>query len=254
MDKHQYREKALSLLNDKQTYTILKSDPTGKTERDLNQRLLLLKKSNKISEVTYRMLRSSDGLSPRLYGLPKIHKPGIPLRPRVSFVNSPTYNVSRYLARILSPVVGNTVNTVKNSAHFAEFIRGETLDAHKMLVSFDVVSLFTKIAVDLAIKVAKERLRNDASLGQRTSLPVEDIIELLSFCLNTTYFVFEGTYYQQVFGTAMGSPVSAVIANLVMEDVEQRALASTPVSPSFWKRFVSTNRFPKMRSMFYCNT
>ena len=72
MDKHQYHEKALSLLNDKQTYTILKSDPTGKTERDLNQRLLLLKKSNKISEVTYKMLRSSDGLSPRLYGLPKI--------------------------------------------------------------------------------------------------------------------------------------------------------------------------------------
>jgi hypothetical protein len=69
-------------------------------------------------------------------------------------------------------------------------------------------------------------------------LPVEDIIDLLSFCLNTTYFVFEGCYYQQVFGTAMESPVSAVIANLVMEDVEQRALASFPVSLSFWKRFV----------------
>ena len=55
---------------------------------------------------------------------------------------------------------------------------------------------------------------------------------------DTTYFVFEGTYYQQVFGTAMGSPVSAVIGNLVMEDVEQRALMSAPVNPSFWKRFV----------------
>ena len=42
MDKHQYREKVLSMLNDKQTYTALKSDPTGRTERDLNQRLLLL--------------------------------------------------------------------------------------------------------------------------------------------------------------------------------------------------------------------
>jgi hypothetical protein len=61
-------------------------------------------------------------------------------------------------------------------------------------------------------------------LLQRTSLiPLEDIIDLLSFSLNTTYFVFEGCYDQQVFGTAMGSPVSAVIANLVMEDVEQRA-------------------------------
>ena len=51
--------------------------------------------------------------------------------------------------------------------------------------------------------------------------------------------MFEGTYYKQVFGTAMGSPVSAVIANLVMEDIEHRALTTAPVSPSFWKRFVN---------------
>ncbi len=238
MDKIEYREKALSLLSDKNTYTVLKSDPTGKTQRDLNAKLLLLKKSNIISETTYKMLYSSDGLSPRFYGLPKIHKPEIPLRPIVSFVNSPTYGVSSFLAKILSPVVGNTENTVKNSYHFAEFIRGKTLNADEVLVSFDVISLFTKIPVDLAIRVARKRLRQDVTLSQRTSMPIEDIIDLLSFCLNTTYFVFDGIYYQQVFGTAMGSPVSAVIANLVMEDVEQRALASAPVRLSFWKRFV----------------
>ena len=238
MDKDQYREKAHSLLNDKNTYTVLKSDPTGKTKRELNKRLLLLKKSNKISKATYKLLRSSDRLSPRFYGLPKIHKSGAPLRPIVSFVNSPTYNLLRYSARILSPIVGNTVYTVKNSSHFAEFVRSETLNSDQVLVSFDVVTLFTEIPVDLAIKVAERRLTEDVSLSQRTSLPVEDIINLLSFCLKTTYFMFEGNYFQQVFGTAMGSPVSAVIANLVMEDVKQRALASSPVNPSFLKRYV----------------
>jgi hypothetical protein len=123
----------------------------------------------------------------------------------------------------LEKMVGNTINTVKNSCHFAEFVRGKTLKADQVLVSFDVVSLFTNIPVDLAIKVATKRLRQDATLLPRTSLPVEDITDLLSFCLNTTYFGFEDCYYQQVFGTAMGSPVSAVIANLVMEGDEQRA-------------------------------
>jgi hypothetical protein len=85
-----------------------------------------------------------------------------------------------------------------------------------VLISLDVVSVFTNIPVDLAINVATKRLRQDASLLQITSLPVEDIIDLLSFCLNTTYFLFEGCYYQQVFVTAMGLSVSAVIANLVM--------------------------------------
>ena len=114
----------------------------------------------------------------------------------------------------LEKMVGNTINTVKKSCHFAEFVRGKTLKADQVLVSFDVVSLFTNIPVDLAIKVVTKRLRQDATLLQRTSLPVEDIIDLLSFCLNTTYFVFEGCYYQQVFGTAMGSPVSAVMLQM----------------------------------------
>ena len=44
--------------------------------------------------------------------------------------------------------------------------------------------------------------------------------------------------YQQTFGTAMGSPVSVTVANLVMEDVEQRALATCEAQPPFWKRYV----------------
>ena len=75
-------------------------------------------------------------------------------------------------------------------------------------------------------QVGTNRLRYDDSLWQRTSLPLEDITDLLSFCLNTTQFVFEGTYCKQVFGTAMGSPVSAVIAKLVMADIEHRALTT----------------------------
>ena len=47
----------------------------------------------------------------------------------------------------------------------------------------------------------------------------------------------------------MGSPVSAVIANMVVEDVEQRALATSPVKPFFWKRYVDDVilRYPEMK-------
>ena len=118
-----------------------------KPQRKLNKMLLDLQKAGKISDSTYKMLDSSltRSLCLRFYGLPKIHKPGIPLRPIVSFVNSPTYAISGYLARILSPVVGNTDYTVKNSCEFGDFIKDKTLNACEELVSFDVVSLFTKI-------------------------------------------------------------------------------------------------------------
>ena len=128
------------LLDNRNTYSLLKNDPTKTTECKLNKILLELKKSEKISESLYKRLHSSDGLPPRFYGLPKIHKPQIPLRPIVSFVDSPTYNLSSYLANILEPLVGNTNCHVKNSYEFASFIKDIKLTEDEELVSFDVVS------------------------------------------------------------------------------------------------------------------
>ena len=106
------------------------------------------------------------------------------------------------------------------------------------LVSFDVVSLFTSIPVKLAIQVAKDLLSNDDTLQDRTTIPVDDIVGLLDFCLSSTNFKYNNNHYQQIFGTAMGSPVSAVTANLVMEDLEKRALSTSLSQPCFRKRYV----------------
>ena len=140
--------------------------------------------------------------------------------------------------RLKTPVVEKTENTVKNSHAFAEFVRDINLDANHELGSFDVVFSLHQNTSRFSHQSCKKRLSEDVSLNKKTTLPVEFLIDLLSFCLNTTYFVYDGTYYQQVFGTAMCSLVSAVIANLVMEDIEQRALVSSPVTPLFWKRYV----------------
>ena len=162
------------------------------------------------------MLYSSDSLYPRFYGLPKIPKPGIPLRPIVSFVNSPTYAISGYPARILSPVL--------------------------------VILITLKIPINLVVKVAKERLREDASLEQRTSLHVEDIIHLLSFCLKTTQFAYNGTYSQQVFGTAMGSPVFAVIANIVTSLHRLKPFSGNDMSMMLFLRYPEMKRNASYRT------
>ena len=49
---------------------------------------------------------------------------------------------------------------------------------------------------------------------------------------------FRGKIYQQVHGTAMGSLVLVVVANLVMEDIEQKALSTFYSPPCFWKQYV----------------
>ena len=100
--------------------------------------------SGAISERLYQRLRSSAGKAPLLYGLPKVHKPGTPLRTIVSFVNSPTY-----------------------ASH-----------------------LFTKVPVHLATKVAQDRLLRDTALAERNSLSADEVINLLSFCLDATYLAY----------------------------------------------------------------
>ena len=67
---------------------------------------------------------------------------------------------------------------------------------------------------------------------------MEEIVSLLELCLNATYFTFKETHYRQCFGTAMGSPVSVTVTNLVREEIEEEALCTFSLRPQFWKRYV----------------
>ena len=66
--------------------------------------ILTLKKTEAFDTQRYYRLRCSVPQPPKLYGLPKLHKPGIPMRPIVSFCGSPTYQLSKYLTTILQPL------------------------------------------------------------------------------------------------------------------------------------------------------
>lgn len=170
--------------------------------------------------------------------MPKIHKAGVPLHPIVSFIQSPTYELLKHLAQLLAPLVGQSPSVVRNSKDFLHFITEQKLEPGEILVLFDVVSLFTNVPTELAINVACKRLLQDEMLEDRTLLAVDQIIFLLQLRLDAMYGSFRGSYYRQSFGTAMGSLVLVSIANLVMEEIEELALASFDSPPRFWKRYV----------------
>ena len=175
---------------------------------------------------------------PKFYGLPKIHKEGRPLRPIVSSCGSITYASSKRLAEIIGPLVGKTGHHILNSKEFVNKIKDERIEEDEVVVSHDVCSLFTSVPVDRAATIIHSRLEADDSLIDRTKISVLNIVRLLRFVLNTTYFVYNGVFYIQIHGAAMGSPVSPIVCNLFMEDLEQRALETALHPPAWWYRFV----------------
>ena len=106
------------------------------------------------------------------------------------------------------------------------------------MVSLDVMSLFTKVPTDETLAVVRDKLSADLLLEEHTCIPIDNLMEMLTFCAETTYFGMGSDIYQQEEGLAMGSPLSPVLANLYMEYFEEMALGSTSLKPSMWLRYV----------------
>ena len=106
------------------------------------------------------------------------------------------------------------------------------------MTSYNVKALFTSVTVDPSLNIVKQKLQLDPLLPQKTNMSMQQIVTLLEFCLKNTYFLFQGKYYKQLHGAAMGSPISPLIANLFMEEFEVKALSSAPHPPHLWLRHV----------------
>ena len=175
---------------------------------------------------------STGCVPPKFYGLPKIHKPDTPLRPIVSSCGSVTYGVAMVLAKILKPLVGKSPHHINSTQDFVEQAKQIKLEPGECLSSYDVSALFTSIPIHPALNIIKDLLDKDTTLKEITVMEVGDIILLLEFCLKNTYFSFQGQFYEQVEGAAMGSPVSPIVAKLYMEYLEQKTLSTAPHPPS----------------------
>ena len=163
LDKVDY----ISKCNDHLTngpYEQLEKDPTDSTKKEVRVKLQELKDEKIISNSTYYRIKPTDSPIPRFYGSPKIHKQGIPIRPIVSYVGSPLYDISKYLASILSHYTSTDNRHSKNSKEFSEYVRQLKIEDDEQLVSFDVTSLYTNVPIEDTLVVIKDLLENDPSL------------------------------------------------------------------------------------------
>ncbi|KAF6773936.1 hypothetical protein AHF37_06135 [Paragonimus kellicotti] len=146
MDKTSYVEKMLSILNDRQKFQLLdKEENICLIEERICHQLEVILKHGWIDEKTYKYLKPGGCSSPQLYGLPKTHKQGMPLRPILAMSNSPQHKLARWLVEILKPAIQKFDSySIKDSLQLADELERINIKNEHMC-SIDVQSLFTNV-------------------------------------------------------------------------------------------------------------
>ena len=234
LDRDEYVNKMLEILNDSSTFKTLNHDPTINKEKKLRRILLNMKKRGFLSEGEYKQAKPCGSHCARIYGLPKVHKNRMPFRPVMSAIGSYNYRLVKLLANKLQPL-RKSKHMLKDTFKSIEYIkkRDPPMTEHKMM-SFDVTSLFTKVPLTYTIKLILDRMygpEHDCPklIKLRTDwcskfLDRSDINKLLDMATSDTHFSFNNKYYQQHNGVAMGSPLAPVLADIFMIHLENKVM------------------------------
>ena len=235
LDSDAYARKMGELLSAGQTYSRVPKGNAARKAGEFNKNVRSILR-NSVGGRSLEWLLEDTPRTPTMRGLPKVHKPNVPLRPITSGIGSAPHRLAKVLAKPLSERLGEISGChLRNSADFKSQVSRLSMEG-KQMISFDVSALFTNVPVDEALEAAERVV--DGICADDLPLRKDRYLELIRHCVQFTAFEFQGEEYQQDYGMAMGSPLSAVLACLFMEVLESESIIPRLPQGSTWLRYV----------------
>ena len=175
-----------------------------------------IKDKNLFDENTYKKVYPCGCKPANIYGLSKTDKmlfdsDDFSLQPIISPIDSYNYNLDKFLTELLNPVIPKE-HCNKNYFSFCEEIQHVSSNDN-FWVSYDVWSLFTSISLQETIQIAVELIFENNPWQKATKCELK---QLFNFATSGTHFTFNGSFYDQIDGVSMGSPLGPVLANFFM--------------------------------------
>lgn len=237
MYRDEYNNKMLDLLGETSTFKKINKDPTHTVQTKANKFVTEMETKRNLTKLEAKELRIYNTVCPKIYGNPKIHKPNVPLRPIVSGVQSPTIQIAKFIAKILNNAYNNSNEYYTGDTfRFAEFMENKTIPLNYKVVSLDVINLFGNITKELSVRIISQKWNIIKDFAY--NLTKNYFIKLIEFVLDNNFFSFQQVYYKQVFGCAMGSKLSPILSQYIMDDLLDQCLPKLSFNIPFMKKFV----------------
>ena len=86
--------------------------------------------------------------------------------------------------------------------------------------------MYTNIPTDLILKSIECKWN---LIENKTSIPLHEFVKAVMIIINSTFFKFDKKIFKQIFGMPMGSPLSPILANIVLQDLEQEIFTTNNI-------------------------
>lgn len=236
ISKLDYDNKMQAHFSDKNSFRMFTYDPTNRLQDKNNRIVRGLFKDKHIDKRIKRNLMIFTAQPPRPYGTIKLHKQDKPLRIITNGTNSTSYNMAKYINEICKKAIPCTKFNISNSFELKEKLTGLQLCQSEIMVSFDIVSMFTTIPIDMVYTAVKRRWQQISTV---TTIPWDTFEQMLKFCLvETNYVQWKGCTYMQIDGLTIGGCTSAIMADFVITDLLEQVISECGYDPLLCVKYV----------------
>ena len=232
MNKTTYLSKLDQLISDTTKFKEIKKDPTNSLKTKANKLISTVNATQ--SDIKLNKIKG-EYKPGYIYGTVKVHKENNPLRPIISQVTSPIYQLSKTLNEIITPYIPSKYS-LKSTYDFIDILQSNNFIGN--IASLDVESLFTNVPLDNTINIIIDVAYNHPTI-RAPKIPQNLLKNLLELCTKESPFTTpNGKIFKQIEGVAMGSPLGPLFANFYMGYLEEITFSNSNNKLPIYARYV----------------